>query len=154
MSDSSLKPLYGYFETDHYHLNRLLQKVKELDALNEQVHTFLDPALRPYCKVANKHQHQLVLLCANGSVATRIHLESEELLKKFSENGLLKDIALIHCLVRPEVNHLRKYTPTKPLSKLSAETAQLVNDIAEAVDDVELREKIKNIARHVVESDS
>ncbi|RDI44786.1 DciA family protein [Aquicella lusitana] len=143
------KKANAYFDTSNHNLQSLLNKVKVLKALEEKIAVYLDPALRAFCQVANYSNRRLVILAANGSVATQLRFQAMDLLRKFKQDPALQEIQEIHCKVLPSLSQ-----PASPPAKqsaakmppLSTETASIVREIASSLDDPKLREVMERIA--------
>ena len=106
--------------------------------------------LASYCQVANLVGNRLVLIVANGSIATQIRFLSADLLEKFKQDAILKRIQGIDCKVRPSPSSPK---PTnayqRKMPPLSQETAELVRDMAGSLEDPKLRKIMEKIAGHI-----
>lgn len=147
MNDSTSKKADSYLTSG----DSILAKIKELDELSRKVSFYLDDHLKDYCQVANLVSGKLVMIAANGSIATQIRFQTPDLLVKFKQDPLLKRIVDIHCKVsppfassriKPATTHSRKVQP------LSPETVEIMLKIAESLEDPALREVMKRIASH------
>ncbi|HEX4044708.1 MAG TPA: DciA family protein [Gammaproteobacteria bacterium] len=139
----------------------ILSKVKELISLNQQVAVYLDPAFRPYCQVANSSAGKLTLLTANGSIATQLRFQTNELLAYFKQDPKLCHIKEIHFIVRPITTNMGTRTVTTSsgrgkseqkksgMQPLSRRTADTVRQIAQSIVDDELRKVMEKIAGNV-----
>ena len=156
MSDSSSKKANRYFQSDNKDLQLLFAKIKELDILNQKIAGYLDPNIRKYCQVANFSGNRLTIVVANGSVATQIRFQTNDLLRQFKQDPLLQTIQDIYCKVRPApISHTapKVNMPFKKLEDLSPETAEIVWEIAESLEDPKLKEAMQRIAKHVKNKD-
>lgn len=128
-------------------LQPIFAKVKMLEELNARVSTYLDDSLKRYCQVANLSQHRLILLVANGSTATQLRFLTPDLLRKFKTDPQLVHIQEIQIKVRPLQSERRTMKKThKPT--ISQQSAEIVREIAESIEDPKLREALLRIAKH------
>ena len=148
MSQPSSKKIDFILKSEHKNLGFLLAKVRELEALNKRFISYLEPALRDYCRVANQVGPQLVLMVANGSIATHIKLQSLDLIQKFKQDSLLRSIKTIHCKVHPSIQPTRQRTISSNIALLSPETAHMIQEIANSLQDAKLKEIMQRIASH------
>lgn len=130
--------------SNHSDLQTLLLKCKEIERLNARFLQLLDEPLRQYCLVANANQHCLILLVANGSIATQMRFLTPDLLRKFKADSLLKSFRDIECKVRPTYTRPTAKTP-QAMAPLSAATAEIVREIAESLVDQPLKEVMQRI---------
>jgi len=149
MKDEFSKKTDDYLSSSHKELGVLFAKVKVLNEMNEAFLPLVDAGLRPYCQVANLQGDKLVIITANGSVATQIRFQSMDLLRKFKPYPVLEKIRSIHCKVHPgfarqSASHAEKAGQTPEL--LSDETAEMIRKIADSIDDPGLRDAMKRIA--------
>lgn len=138
-------------EHGHQDLQFILGKVKKLTELSRLVSTFLDPTMLDQCQVANLAGNRLTMLAANGSVATQLRFQTQDLLRKFKQHPLLRAIQHIDCKVSPvstQPQLPQRDAAPREVQRLSPETAALLQDMAEGLEDVRLKESILNIARH------
>jgi hypothetical protein len=149
MADTTSKNASDILEADNQNLQFILSKVKQISALNKQFQTHIDPNIAQLCQVANLQNGKLIIVAANGSIATQLRFESVNLLRKFKADPLLESIKQIEAKVRPSVDTAaapeKKRGNVKPLAK---NTAALVNDIADTLDDPRLKAVLKRIAGH------
>jgi hypothetical protein len=148
VTDKSSKKAPAFLQSEHQDLKSLFGKIQLITELNTALKPCLDENLRDYCQVANLLGDKLILLAANGSIATQIRFQTIDLLRKFKQNPTLASIRSIQCKVRPtEMPPASKVTANK-MQGLSAETANLVQDIAKSLSDPRLREIMEKIAKH------
>lgn len=148
MNDKSTKKADAFLQTTDHDLQALFAKIKLLEELNKKVSAFLEGSLKSSCQVANMVDRRLILLVANGSVATQLRFMTPDLLIKFKHDPVLKKIQSIQCIVRPTPIPA---VPQKSLPKmppLSRKTAEIVREIAESMDDKKLKEVFLRIAEH------
>lgn len=132
-------------------LQFILQKSQQLLTLNESVKVYLGPNIRPYCQVANLIDNHLIIVVANGSIATQIRFSVPDLLSKFKQNPLLKNIKSIHCKVQPSLNQsYESLKPAQPIMPLiSKESAAIIQEIAQEIKDERLKKSLLRLADNV-----
>src|SRR5262245_6534608 len=101
MKEYSYKKADIFLETDNRELKSVFAKIKDIAELNKQVIPYLEPNVANYCQVANQEGKRLILVVANGSVATQLRFQTLDLLRKFKQNPKLQHIQEIQCKVRP-----------------------------------------------------
>jgi hypothetical protein len=152
MHDNRLKTAINYIQQKQSHLHGLLEKLRELNYLNQKVSGFLDVNIRNRCQVASLQQQRLTLLVDNGAVATRLRYLTPDLLKRFQQDIVLKKVLEITCKVRhdPHKNRFEEEptAPKRQMNLLSPETATLVEESASNLQDPKLREIMLRIASH------
>lgn len=139
-----------YFKTSR-NLECILSKIKELDELHNKISIYLHPNIRAYCHVANLMGHRLIMIVANGSIATQLRFQTPDLIALFRKDPLLQKIKEIHCKVYPPLVPLAQIK-TEPMSLLSAETAEIISEIANSLTDDKLSQIMKKIAGHRAET--
>lgn len=152
MTDSS-KKANSYLKAESHDLRLVFAKIRELTILNEKVAQYLDPSVVKYCQVANVVGPKLVLLAANGSIATQLRFQLPDLLKKLKADPhpTLQKIQDIQCKVHPTFLPNRQPVVSKnkqPMQKPSPETARMMHELAESIDDPKLKEVMRRIAGH------
>lgn len=150
MDHFSSKKADTYLTND---LHTLLVKVKQLESLNRQLAQYLEPNIAPYCQVANRVGSRLVLVVANGSIATQLRFQTPDLIQKLSHDPLLEGIKEIQCKVRltPTPPSRLSHSPTNTLALLSPETAKTIQEMAESLEDPQLKNIMQRIAEHTKE---
>lgn len=143
------KKASNYLQTSVRELQTVFAKLKELTLINEKVSTYLDPNFAMFCQVANITANRLVLVVANGSIATQIRFQTLDLLRRFKQDPALAFIREIQCKVRPPYNPSEAapaYT-RPPMEALSPQTAEMISEVAQSITDPRLREIMNRIAR-------
>jgi hypothetical protein len=152
VDEFSFKKADNFIENDSRDLQTVYTKIHMLDMLNQKIQSHLEPGIAKFCQVANLVNGKLILIAANGSIATQLRFQSGDLLRKFRQDPMLKSILSIECKVRPAQNQLSsrlaEKTP-KSMPGLSQQTAEIVNTIAESIEDPALREVMTRIAKRV-----
>ena len=152
MKDSFSKKTNTYLNPGHTELGFILQKTKELSELNKKLASFLNPNTAALCRVGNRIGDTLVIIVANGSVATELRFQTPHLLQKFQSDPVLSKIQHIRCKVYPELNNRFKMEENKPMQAgmqtLSQETAALIYRMAQSIEHSKLKTIMENIAKH------
>ena len=148
MNEISIKKAGNYIGAEDRDLNTIIAKIKILETLNHKVQEYLDPALAPYCRVANKINNTLILMAANGSIATQLRFLSIDLLIKFENDPILKSIKKIECKVSPSPTLPPRLTSvtSQRMPLITPKTAQIIRDIAKSISDPDLKEIMEKIA--------
>jgi hypothetical protein len=152
VNNISSKKISSFIENDSRDLQTVYAKINMLDQLSSKVMIHLDATIAKYCQVANLVNGKLTLIVANGSVATQLRFQVNDVLRKIRQDPSLKHITSIECKVRPSQNQISSRLSTKApktMPALSAQTADIVKNIAESIDDPELREVMTRIAGRV-----
>ncbi len=144
------KKISHYLDSSDRDLQYIFKKAAHLKELNARITPLLPANIRPYCQIANINQDTLILLCANASVATQLRFSSPELIKQFNQLSTLSMIKKIEYLVRP-VTTPPDMTPQENMDLLSKETAQTIQEIADALSDPDLKAVMEKIATRVKE---
>lgn len=143
-------------QTKDQTLRDIFAKVKKIDQLNARITRLLPPDLAKNCHIGNVEQGRLIIIAANGAVATQIRYLTADLLRLFQADPLLRYIKKIDCKVR---------APMRPSSRLSArldrgampplstETAEIVHDIAQSITDEKVKKALEKIAKNTKEKE-
>lgn len=146
------KSANDYLKTQNRDLLSLLAKIKIINGLNDRLSAYLDAPIRKFCTVANLEDHRLIIIVANSSIATHLHFQSNDLLKKFKSDPLLKNIKEIQCKVQPSLpSSVDVKNRRKKMQRLSPETADIIRRMAETLEDSQLKKIMKSIALHTEE---
>lgn len=152
-SESNSKPISAFLQGQDQaqDLKYVLSKVKYLQHIHEQVLTLIDAHIKNFCCVANLESNSLVIIAANGSIATHLRFLKFDLLQKFKNVPNLRKVQEIHIKVRPvnlditRQNQENKYK-THRMHPLSSQTARIVSDAAKSIDDIKLKAIMERIA--------
>ena len=135
--------------TDHGALKQILNKIERINCLNKFFLKYIDANLQDYCQVVNELNGKLIVLVANGSVATQLRFSTMDLLRKFKQDPQLQHVKEIHIKVRPFDLSNKQIRQHKSVQKMSAQTAKILEEMAESLEDEKLKEIMKNIAKNV-----
>lgn len=148
---SESKKADTYLQAESRDLRLVFAKIRELQIINEKLYAHLDPHIAKYCQAANVAGNRLILIVANGSIATQLRFQLSDLLKKLKSDPhpLIQKIHDIQCKVHPGFTLPALQSSAYPRQKmqpLSPETANMIQEMAEAIEDPKLREIMERIA--------
>jgi len=152
VDNSSFKKANAFIEYGGGDLQTVYAKIHVLQELNRKILIYLDKDMAKYCQVANLVGGKLTLIVANGSIATQLRFQVNDILRKFHQDSSLKHILSIEFKVRPTQNQdspRLRATTAKNMPALSPETADIVKTIAESIEDPVLKEVMARIAMRV-----
>lgn len=156
MHPSSSKKINSFVKPHQRELGPVFTKIRELEAANRALNAHLEPGMAQFCQVANLIAGKLVLLVANGSIATQIRFQMTDIVKKLRKDPALASIQSIECKVRPPATVITsdRYDPLPPryMAALSQETSEAVLEIARSLEDPELRRIMERIAERRAKS--
>ena len=150
MTDKTSKKPLSYLDNTGGTVNALWHKLKRMEQLSALVNQHLDKNLREYCKATSLIGGKLTLVAANSSIASQLHFQSAELLRKLKQEPGLQGVNTIHCKVQVQTKRLRA-APVKEraVKPLSAQAAKVISEIADGIEDEKLRAAMKRLARNV-----
>lgn len=148
---SSFKKAHQYAQTGDGDFS-LFAKLKELEHLNQLMGPLLPAECQGFCQVANVTGRTLILIAANGAIATQIRFLKGEILAQMKQHPTLSLFQDLQCKVRlhappsaqPRASRTRQ---KREVETLSPHTAALITDMAESIEDPHLREVMKRIAQ-------
>ena len=88
------------FLRDNSGLNKILQKVNQLQHLDQLLKTFLEPDISAHCQVANFRENILVIQCDNAAWATRIKFLIPQLISFLRQPNYLPQLASISVIIK------------------------------------------------------
>lgn len=130
-------------------LGSIIQQVGQLKELNQHFKQYIAPEIAEYCFVTRLVNHKLTVLTASGSIATQIRFESFDLLRKFKGDAVLKEVKQIETKVRPQQAPGGSHKKTKKVAKLSTASSEIIESIAESIDDEKLKKALLRIASYI-----
>lgn len=142
------KKATDFLESKNGSMQTILFKVQLIQKLNAQFVKYIDANIAKYCQVANRVGSKLVIVVANGSIATQLRFLSIDLLRKFKSDAILNNITQIETKVRPNTVESASKKKAPGVAPLTKQTAQLIEDIAESIHDPRLREAMMRIAKY------
>jgi hypothetical protein len=152
------KPVTNFLTSNDKDLQYVLTKALRLEKINQKISHLLGPALASVCRVANIKENQLIMIAANGTIATQVRYQTTELIMKFKRDEELKHIESILCKVSPkiiqqkEIKEKERDANFDKMPFLSKETSKIIKEIADSIQDPKLKEAMKKIASHIDKS--
>lgn len=152
MNKPSFKKADDFIEFNARDLKTVFAKINLLEQLSHKVLACLEPEIAKYCQVANLVESKLTLIVANGSIATQIRFQTQDLIKKLHQHPMLKAVRFVECKVRPAQNQLSNRLTTNQSSNmglLTPETGEMICAMAETIEDEKLREIMVRIGKRI-----
>jgi len=122
-------------------LKELLHYCQQLSALNIQLSNLLPPPLSLHCTAVGVKQQTLILVTDSPVWATRLRLQSLDLIKA------LKEFQLKSVIVNIQPRQKTPEFPPRARPKMSSDTSNLLNNIAETTGDLKLKQALQRLAR-------
>jgi hypothetical protein len=131
-------------------LRCLLERAAELQRLTEAVRALLPMPLDEHCRAASLHGDALVLVCDSPAWATRLRYQAPSLLDELQRRCGLRARTL---RVRVSPEETPPIAPPRRRLRLSAASAELLEQTAQATEDTALRAALLRLARRGEESE-
>ena len=128
-------------------LRQLMQRCEQLRALQRQLHQCLDLNLMGHCRLVNLQGQSLILAVPSPAWATRMRYQLPTLLSCLQAQQGMRHIKEIQIRVHPANDHETPRQAPRPVS-LSAQSAMLIADCAEHINDAALSQALFRLARH------
>lgn len=126
-------------------LRTLFDRAQSLSRLQILVEAQLQPAARPHCHVATWHNGTLLIIVTDGHWATRLRYQQRRLLTLLQQQEAFAGLTRILFKVQPQGGNSSQ--SRAPLY-LSQESAQSIEQTADAVRDPQLKASLQRLARH------
>jgi hypothetical protein len=143
---SSIKKSSAYFTTDNQDLSFIFTKVKKLADINQCVLPLLPAYIREDCQVANITDKVLILMTDKASVFSQLRFMNNELLSKIKQLSLCSHVKEIQFKIRPSPISPNIDPPLRKISLLSPDTADIIRQAAESIEDPVLQTIMQRIA--------
>lgn len=124
-------------------LQGLLQHSRQINKLNIQLHQLLPAPLSQHCTVARVGQQTLTILVDSPAWATRLRLQSLNLIRAFA------DLQIKSVTVKIQQPHYTPENTPKARPIMSQETSNLLSHMAEATRDQKLKLALQRLARNI-----
>ena len=148
MSDAVIKKIQVFLQKEKPRLEGIFNKIRELETLNTAFKKYIAADYLPYCQVANRLNHDLIILVANGSIATQLRFQTPDLLKQFKQDPILKNISALQFKVRlPFIPSRLPIKMTAKMALLAPETAEIIDQMAASLVDPKLKAIMQRIAK-------
>lgn len=150
MTDAPYKKADAYLGEQYPHLLALLKKVQTIKTINQHFLNLLEPHIKPYCTVANVMGDHLVIIVANGSIATQLRFQAPDIIKLCSTHSQLSMIKRLSCKVQPLFNslHATPQKAPKKMAPLSQKSSKAFREMATSIEDKRLKEIMERIASY------
>lgn len=145
------KNLKELFDQRHTRLGSIVTKVNLLQDLHHHfVHALnqLDNTIASKVRTSNYQNGCLILLCSNGGIATRLRYQIPALLSLLRQRGKFPGLTSIRYIVRPDEH--QQETITKKTKPISMESAAMLFEIANTIQDKKLACALKKLAQRPV----
>ncbi len=149
MTWNQSKKAQEYLEKEGQHFQHVLQKVRQLQRLNEHFKAVIPENIRDLCYITNMQYDRITVVAANGSIATQLRFEGTDILRKLKNHDCFKYIKKIDCKVSPSLALPNKNPTGHQIKPLTKQSAQIIKDIADSIDDDRIRDALKRIAEYV-----
>jgi hypothetical protein len=138
-SDAFPQPVSRLLGSSSQGLSRLLAQARRFEALNQRLAGLLNSDMQALVQVAAVHDGCLVLLTPSASLATRLRMDSESLLRSMNAAG---GESLQQLKVRVAPLPQTKPAPGKRRRALPESARQSLQRFAEDSGDTDLRERL------------
>lgn len=91
------------FESGTSSFRQIINHVYELQAINQLLHTLIEPTLAEHCQVANMRDNSLILQTDSSVWAMKLRYQFPDILQKLRESGLRR-LNKIECYIQPNEN--------------------------------------------------
>lgn len=131
-------------KTDNRRLKDILQKSRLLQKLEDIALPRLPIEFQTRVKIASFSEGRLKFVVSSGMWATRLRYAFPDIMPKLKTHPMFKSLRQMDCAIVPE-----DFKPQAPPSnhKISAETAELLNDVASMTADPELSAALARLAK-------
>ena len=126
-------------------LGRLSRVAGRLSRLQELLEQHLQPAARPWCRVAALENDCLLLIVSNAQWATHLRYQQQRLLRQLRTSGEFGNLAKILLKVQPTIG---EQSPTKARPVISEQAAETLLATAAAIRSPSLRAALERLAQH------
>lgn len=133
--------------SDKPQLQQMMSKIYQLEALNEQVMSVIEPQFHPHCRVCNLRDGILVIGVASSTWMTPLRFQCPDILQKLRQIPAFAGIIKIELKVHLPVIEAAPL-PGKTVPPLSAAVAAHYLSLADACEDPELQAVLRRIAAH------
>jgi hypothetical protein len=126
-------------------LRAILKQCQQLERLAALVMPLLSPELRAKAKIASYRQGCLHFIVPNGTWGTKLRYTFPEIQPKLTQYPEFQQLTRCECSIDLEAMPVAQ---TPPAPKLSAATAQLLQDVAQHTPNRELSAALLRLARN------
>ncbi len=126
-------------------LERLVRRARYLESVDRALQQLLGSSLAGHCRVANINGDTLVLQTASAAWGSRLRFLGPRILQQLSRQLGWDRVQRVKVQVRPEAFPAREMPVRRP--RLSAESAALLSQVAEATAHPALQEALRRLSR-------
>jgi len=124
----------------------VLLHIESLRRLQQVLQEHIEPALMQHCRIANCKNGSLTLATSTAAWASRLRYTVPEILDSLRDKPASLPIKSIRVIVTPEQSTRNEQPSQEPCMSLA--TAEVLQQIADSIDDSELSASIKRLCRH------
>ena len=132
--------------------SRLLQRVERGRQLTHELQAVLPSPLASYCQAGDLFEHKLTIITTSPVWAAKLRYLLPTLLQAFRSIPSLEQVTDIDIKISNLPQQTRTTAPTRK-AHLSRQSAELIRQTAETIDDPDLRASLLKLSRHVTDSD-
>lgn len=123
-------------------LQSLFAEAQRLSHLQELLDSQLQPAARPYCRIASWREGSLLLIVTDGHWATRLRYQQNRLLRQLAAYEEFRGLARILFKVQP----LNQASAPARSVTLTESAAATLHEAAEGIDNPQLKAALERLA--------
>lgn len=144
--DKFYKKTDAFFITNNQDLQFIFAKVRKLGEINKKVLALIEPSIARFCQVANMSGSKMIILAMNSSAATQLRFQTPDILKRLQKDPLLKHIKEIQIKMGMPEGQAKADGGKQNKPTLTAETGQMMRELADSLEDPKLKEIMRKIA--------
>lgn len=129
-------------------LRRLTHMAVRLTRLQSALEQYLQPAARPWCRVASLEDGCLLLVVSNAQWATHLRYQQQRLLRQLQGSGEFGNLSKILLKVQPTIGEQDQRPAPDPLP---SSAAQSLRDTASKVASPQLRAALERLSQHTAQ---
>ena len=148
----SSRSLDKLFEEAHDDLAILVTRTRQLKRLTTIFRAYTDSELAPHCYISNIEDSGLIVYVDSAAWATRLRFQVPQLIPLLRQsNPVFAKVENI----KVKVLTLNSEVSPRPLQRtgptMSIDNANGINTLSESIDDTELQQALRRLARHVTQ---
>lgn len=128
-------------------LRQLTQAAVRLSQMQAALEQHLQPAARPWCRVAALESGVLTLIVSNAQWATHLRYQQNRLLRQLQNSGEFGNLAKIQLKMQPTIG---EHKATKGAITLSEQAAKTLQETASQITSPRLRQALQRLSQHTV----
>jgi hypothetical protein len=127
--------------------SRLLQRVERGRQLTHDIQTLLPSPLASYCQAGDLVEHKLTIITTSPVWAAKLRYLQPTLLQAFRSIPTLAQVTEINIKISNQPQH--RQTPARGRkAHMSPQSAELIRQTADSIEDPALRESLLKLSRH------